>query len=119
MEIPKKYKQFLNQGVKLEINEQQKTFRFIFENDYALVKQFLLFLDMTDFLPYELRLYILGPCTECEQIYGSESSGETLKENIQRAKQAETKEGYLYIHVCPECSFKILGSLGFGEKKCH
>jgi hypothetical protein len=119
MEIPEKYKQFLNQGVKVVIKEQQKIVRFSFENNYALVKQFLLILEITDFLPYEVRLYIWGPCTECQQLYGSESVDETLKENIKRAKKMEKKGGDLYIHICPECSFKIWGKLGFDEKKCH
>lgn len=121
MKIPKKYQQFLEQGAEVEINKKARTIRFIFEDNYDLVKRFLLMLDVTDFEPYTVVLYIWGHCqlAECQQIHGSESSGESLVENIRRAKDMEVKGGYLYIHLCPECSFKIFGTLGFGEARCH
>jgi len=121
MKVPQKYQQFLDQGAEVEIDKKERIIRFNFDSCYDLVKQFLLGLDIADFEPYKVVLYIWGPCqiAKCQQIHGSESSGETLAENIRRAKEMEVKGGYLYIHLCSDCSLKILGTLGLGEERCR
>lgn len=122
MKIPEKYQSFLAKGATVEINEQEKTVKFTFDNgDYDQVQQFLLVLDQADFKGYEVVLYIWGKCQNlsCQEIWGAESSGETLQKNINKAKEVQTKGGVFLVHVCAYCLFEAIGQLGFDEQTCR
>ncbi|MCX6744935.1 MAG: hypothetical protein NTX82_05410 [Candidatus Parcubacteria bacterium] len=124
MEIPKKYQRFIDQGVKVRTDKnlsQKDEVKFTFPHpNYELVKEFLLVLDPKDFIGYEVAVYIWGKCQtpECSEEFGAEFSGEFLTKNIRRTKEFQSNGGILYVHVCPYCSFKMLGTLGFGEEEC-